>query len=252
MKKLDYFLTAAVLSIAVLSGCSAGANTGNSTVQNENSISQAEASDTQEGKVITDYAIVEYAELADTLKTLTDSADWIAKVEVTAVTASSDGTYTEITPNVLETYQGSYDGQTLCVHDCIMPYADAPASQESSGDEAAMYHYDHAGNYIPQTGDVLLFFGTEKDGSYWEQYSYQGMFLLRDGGYVNQALGCDSDPLAEDLQTLSGAKTVDIPAEFTRTENDTAYTFQNRNAQTVSVPEQTMTDAVQGFLNGTA
>lgn len=57
MKKLDYFLTAAVLSIAVLSGCSAGTNTGNSTVQNE-SISQAEASGTQEGKVITDYAIV--------------------------------------------------------------------------------------------------------------------------------------------------------------------------------------------------
>ena len=56
MKKLDYFLTAAVLSIAVLSGCSAGTNAGNSTVQNE-SISQAEASGTQEGKVITDYAI---------------------------------------------------------------------------------------------------------------------------------------------------------------------------------------------------
>ena len=138
MKKLDYFLTAAVLSIAVLSGCSAGANAGNSTVQNESSISQAEASDTQEGEVITDYAIVEYAELADTLKALTDGADWIAKVEVTAVTASSDGTYTEITPNVLETYQGSYDGQTLCVPDCIMPYADTPASQESSGDETAI------------------------------------------------------------------------------------------------------------------
>lgn len=57
MKKLDYFLTAAVLSIAVLSGCSAGTNTGNSTVQNESSISQAEASGTQEGEVITDYAI---------------------------------------------------------------------------------------------------------------------------------------------------------------------------------------------------
>ena len=57
MKKLDYFLTAAVLSIAVLSGCSAGTNNGNSTVQNE-SISQTETSGTQEGKVITDYAIV--------------------------------------------------------------------------------------------------------------------------------------------------------------------------------------------------
>lgn len=56
MKKLDYFLTAAVLSIAVLSGCSAGTNTGNSTVQNE-SISQTETSGTQEGEVITDYAI---------------------------------------------------------------------------------------------------------------------------------------------------------------------------------------------------
>ncbi len=58
MKKLDYFLTAAVLSIAVLSGCSAVTNTGNSTVQNESSISQVETSGTQEGKVITDYAIV--------------------------------------------------------------------------------------------------------------------------------------------------------------------------------------------------
>ena len=58
MKKLDYFLTAAVLSIAVLSGCSAGTNTGNSTVQNESSISQTETSGTQEGEVITDYAIV--------------------------------------------------------------------------------------------------------------------------------------------------------------------------------------------------
>ena len=251
MKKLDFFLTAAVLSIAVLSGCSAGTNTGNSTMQNESSISQTEASGTQEGKVITDCAIVEYVQLANTLQALTESADWIAKVQVQSVSAAPSSTYTRITPEVLETYRGDYAGQTLCLTDCVLPYPDTPAYKNTDcreyGDDTAMYYYDHAGNYLPQEGDILLFFGTLRDDNYWEVNDYQGMFLLQDGKYSNLALGYGKELLADDLKTLSGAEVTEIPETFSRTENGYTYTFQNRNAQTVSVPEQVLIDAIQAF-----
>lgn len=241
MKQWNYILTAAVLCIAILSGCAAGENANSSTTQ----------TDMPEGKVVLDCAEVEYVQLANTLQALTESADWIAKVQVQSVSAAPSSTYTRITPEVLETYRGDYAGQTLCLTDCVLPYPDTPAYKNTDcreyGDDTAMYYYDHAGNYLPQEGDILLFFGTLRDDNYWEVNDYQGMFLLQDGKYSNLALGYGKELLADDLKTLSGAEVTEIPETFSRTENGYTYTFQNRNAQTVSVPEQVLIDAIQAF-----
>ncbi len=242
MRSQRYFAAAAAFCLALLAGC--GGETG----------STAERS-VQEGKSLQSRTIVDMADEADTLQKLAEQADWIAKIQVESLsTVERDTAHTQIVPKVLETYKGSYDGQTLDISGGILPYAETKAYQSTdrheSGDETALFYACWSENYVPQEGDVLLFFGDTQNSAntYYELYSYQGMFLLEDGSYTNQALRTGTHKLADDLQKLQGAAAADIPETFTRTENGFRYTFENWGTQTVAVPEQSMEDAIKTYL----
>lgn len=254
MKKCIAIISSAAFYTSILFGCGSKTVTG--------------------GLVLTATTTSDYAELAYNVEELTEKSDFIAKVQVQETSGyvypDSDMIYTQITPEVLEIYKGDYNEEKLELRGGYMTYADyhsAPIFQEedvTSFDtskytekelETAMIYYNVADNYIPQTGDTLLYFGVRSDnGNYQTTYDYQGLFCLKDGAWTNQALTVDGDwqePLATDLLTLSGAAAVDAGQQaVTQTIDGITYTYSKSNHETmVAVPNKALIAAIQGSVS---
>ena len=256
MKKYGFSLLALASCAALLSGCGENAN------------STAEGSTaSKEGVVLLASSEAEFAETADTLQELAASSDFIAKVKVTEADAyvypNTDAINTKITPEILELYKGTYDGEALDLCGGYMRYSDyysAPIFQEEGWNtpdtsayteeelKTAQIYWDWCNNYVPAVGDTILFFGKESDNNtYTLTNSYQGLFRLAEGNWINQALEAGgADALANDLLTLSGAAAVADTPTVTFTCDGITYTKQKANHEAVvSIPEETLLDAVK-------
>ena len=76
-----------------------------------------ESTQTQKGLVLTVSSTADFVDQATTLQELIDSSDIVAKVNVQKVDScvykGTDSVVTSITPEILEIYKGTYNGETF-------------------------------------------------------------------------------------------------------------------------------------------
>lgn len=253
MKRIAFFVLPITITTALLLGCS------NNTTQSA-----------RKGIVFNASSQADFNELASTLNDLENKSIFIAKVSVeeahSYVYPNSDDIYTQITPNVLEIYKGSYNNEKLELYGGEMLYTDyynalSDEDKEMNSFDTSKYsqneidsarvYWNFCNLYVPQVGDTLLYFGVRSDdGNYYVSYDYQGVFLLQDGNYVNQALIVDQnnwqEPLVTDLLSLTETKIVDSTENLVRTIDNVEYTYHQDSYSTmVAIPENTLIRAIQ-------
>lgn len=105
--------------------------------------------------------------------------------------------YTNLTPEIINIYKGSFNNELLTVSGGYMnykKYANSPEIIKEFGHaldtseysekelETAEIYYDLYGNYIPEIGDKLIFFGirdrNNETENYYVTYSNQGIFYV--------------------------------------------------------------------------
>lgn len=255
MKKAFVFCMAVLSGAALLAGCGAS---GESAASPENT-----------GVLLTAKTTSDLEEVAYTLTDLVEASDFIATVQVaeTHEYVYPDTTYiqTQITPQVLTVYKGTYNGEFLEIEGGCMDYNDytsAPIFQQESIqtfdvssysveelDTARVYEARNNG-YVPQAGDTLLFFGKQADAdTYYVTYGYQGVFVLQDGSWYNPGLVVEEndwqEPLVTDLLTRSGAAVVESPAASVQTIGERIYTLPSSDYDTILIiPEETLLTAI--------
>lgn len=182
----------------------------------------------------------DYAELAHSLDELINASDIIAEAEVAETSSyvpdDSIMIYTSLKLENVKCFKGEYDGSALDVDGGYMKLKDYKGSKgvhEVMGDvnsENALsarltdeepeqeIYYNCDNIYTPEAGDRILFFGQKNDnGKYYITYSYQGLFVLKDNVWQNQALQLEhlnfTEPLVKDIikkiastKVISGVK----------------------------------------------
>lgn len=257
-KKLAYLLVPA-LCLGALAGCGEAQQTDSTA-------------DTKTGVMLCEKTDADFSKCADSLEKLVAHSDFIAELKVTAADAyvypDSDIISTAITPEILTLYKGSYNGEQLHMSGGIISYQEYCSalvfqqegipqwdlSSQYSADElaSARIYSDFCGNYVPQVGDTLLFFGVKDDqGGYYVTHDYQGLFRLDEGNWTNQALEIQADwqePLATDLLTLSGAALTDTPAPNTYTFDEIRYEApRSENTSALSIPQTALQNTIDTF-----
>lgn len=191
---------------------------------NEEEISQAETAMSIEHNVIHSYSVAaDIAKIADTLEELIADSDFIAEVKVKGVSSSFENDSilinTEITPEIIKTYKGEYNGNLLILCGGYMNYKEYANSSniintlgkpidtskftEEELENGEIY-FDWFNTYIPEVGDTLVYFGKEMDtGDYYITNSYQGLFRCDGDKVSNQAFSINNsgytESIAEDL-----------------------------------------------------
>ncbi len=209
-------LTGVFASITLLlTGCgNAAADSGENSTAEKNS---------HDNVIYLAKAEADYAHVAKSMDELVSDSDWIAEIRVTDVSScvfeGTDEIHTLITPEVIQTYYGSYDGGTLEVYGGYMNYKaymdEAFMSKYDTFDvgdiseeklETGEIYYNACNSHIPEKGETLLFFGRQKeDGSgYVVTNNYQGLFLCDGDTLTNPALIVEDasgwqEPLVEDI-----------------------------------------------------
>ncbi len=264
MKNYRTLALASTLCFALLSTACGSSNTTDSSSKTADN-----------GVVLTAKSDADLVHQASTLQELIDDSDFIAKVKVTKVTSSvyqdTDSVLTSITPEILELYKGTYQGETLDMYGGYISYSDyqsAPIFQEDGASQpfdvssysekeidTAQVYWDWCNVYIPTADDTILYFGKQSDdNSFMLTNAYQGLFRLEGGNWTNQALvtgtASQQEPLVTDLLTLSGASTADCPdTGMTQTIDAVTYTYPKSDYDTmVSIPESSLITAIQGDI----
>ncbi|MDD6449050.1 MAG: hypothetical protein PUF78_04950 [Lachnospiraceae bacterium] len=150
----------------------------------------------------------DYNKLAMNLSQLVSDSDLIVKIKVKAVKSfvNDNGMIqTEVTPEVLKTLKGNYDGQKMYVNGGEMLYSEYTANEiiqkslagheDPSGNAAQKYVKQTVDNqYILTPGEEYIFFAQKRadSGLYFSTYAYQGTFKLTNGKVENQAITKDS------------------------------------------------------------
>lgn len=231
-----------------------------------------ESTQTQKGIVLTVSSTADFVDQATTLQELIDSSDIVAKVNVQKVDScvykGTDSVVTSITPEILEIYKGTYNGETFDMYGGYIScaeYQNAPIFQEnddalpfdtSSYSESeinnAQLYWDWCNVYIPSAGDTLLYFGKVSDNNnFFLTNAYQGLFHLEDGNWTNQALITGSQTqqelLVTDLLNISGSSAVESPQTgISKTIDAITYTYPGSDYDTmISIPESALTEAIQ-------
>lgn len=231
-----------------------------------------ESTQTQKGLVLTVSSTADFVDQATTLQELIDSSDIVAKVNVQKVDScvykGTDSVVTSITPEILEIYKGTYNGETFDMYGGYIScaeYQNAPIFQEnddalpfdtSSYSESeinnAQLYWDWCNVYIPSAGDTLLYFGKVSDNNnFFLTNAYQGLFHLEDGNWTNQALITGSqtqqEMLVTDLLNISGSSAVESPQTgISKTIDAITYTYPGSDYDTmISIPESALTEAIQ-------
>lgn len=152
---------------------------------------------------------------------LIDTADLIVKIKVKETRGFVGDNYlinTEITPQVIETYKGTYNGEKLYVNGGKMLYEEYiqnehikktfEGHENPNETECSKYVEQSVDNaYIVTAGDEYIFFAKKNDdGELYALYAYQGTFKLQNGKVQNTALSAD-EPLYESLSTEFGGTT---------------------------------------------
>lgn len=220
MKRLSLFLSAlGCLSLILSSGCE------NNTKTAKTESSQGENVQSIEHNVINSLsADAELVKTAQSFEELADASDFIAEVKITDTSSFvPEGTIkicTEMTPEIIKTYKGEYNGNSLIITGGYMNCREYAMSEEffsmpknpmdvskftEEELETGEIYFNWLNNYIPDPGDTLIFFGCEAtDGNYYVTYDYQGIFLGENDTISNQALVMNdnsgyTEPLVKDL-----------------------------------------------------
>lgn len=261
MKQKHTIILTSVLCISLLSGC------GNATATDSKSSAE------KEGVVLTASSEADFTELASTLDELIASSDFIAKVKVTETSAyvypETDMIDTLITPEILEIYKGSYNGEKLELCGGYMSYKDYYSAPVFQGEDAwhtfdasayteeeletAQVYWDWCNSYVPVADDTIIFFGNLLDtGNYYLTNGYQGLFRLNGDSWTNQAIANDDsyqDPLADDLLSLSGAESVSCDTATTFRQNEITYTLpKSAYDSVIAIPEDTLTTRISDYI----
>lgn len=238
--KINRIFTAGLLicSLLLSAGCSSDST---ADVNDSQTVQKAEHNVVSSAKSYADYV-----KLADTLEELISESDFIAEVKVTDTSSyiwpDTDMIYTLLTPEVINVYKGTYNNELLNVGGGYMNYKEYANSPEVIKDfghaldtsqyteeelKTAEFYYDKCGNYIPEVGDTLIYFGIrDRNGdteNYFITYTFQGLFLCDGDSVSNQALeingsGGFTEPLAKDLmQKFSSAQTASLQDELSET-----------------------------------
>ena len=96
---------------------------------------------------------------------------------------------------------------------------------------------DWQNNYVPEIGDRLLFFGKKgTDDMYHVTHSYQGLFVMKDNTWQNQALEYMHDNFTEPLVK-------DIIKKITSTKIlDNVKSLFNNHEKIIGIPANKFTD----------
>ena len=222
---------------------------------------QTTDNNTSKAEVLTEHNVVSFAKTeadiakcAYTLEELYNASDFVAEVKITDTSSfiwpDTDMIYTNLTPEIINIYKGSFNNELLTVSGGYMnykKYANSPEIIKEFGHaldtseysekelETAEIYYDLYGNYIPEIGDKLIFFGirdrNNETENYYVTYSNQGIFLCDNNGTIsNQALLVDdngfTEPLAKDLTKL-----------FNNTEKHKQKNMLNETSTVLNIPK---------------
>lgn len=238
--KINRIFTAGLLICSLLLSAGCGSDS-TADISDSQAVQKAEHNVVNVAKSYADYA-----ELADTLEELISESDFIAEVKVTDTSSyiwpDTDMIYTLLTPEVINVYKGTYNNELLNVGGGYMNYKEYANSPEVIKDfgraldtsqyteeelKTAEIYYDLCGNYIPEVGDKLIYFGIrDRNGdtdNYFITYTFQGLFLCNGDSVSNHGLeingsGGFTEPLAKDLmQKFSGTQTSSLQSELSET-----------------------------------
>lgn len=160
----------------------------------------------------------DYNKLAMNFSELVSASDLIVKVKVqdTRAFINDEGMIqTEISPKILETYKGIYDGQKLYVNGGEMLYEEYSGNEivkklvaghenpNADEENTSKYVRQNVDNqYIFYPGDEYIFFASrrEDNGLFFSQYAYQGTFKVSNGVVENIAV--TGEPLQENISEI--------------------------------------------------
>lgn len=255
MKRFPFMLSILTcLSMTLATGCQESA--GNSTAEIQ--------SDTQqpEHNIVYSYSsTADLAKVAYNLDELVEASDFIAEVRVKETSSFVAGDTiminTKITPEIIKTYKGEYNGNSLIIGGGYMNCKEYAMSVDASDMpknpvdiskftkdelENGEVYFNWLNNYIPEKDDTIIYFGYENDdGDYNVTYSYQGVFLCKNNNVSNQALCINEHDFTEPLVK-------DLSSTFSKTSE--ISTFSSRTVESkevLSIPENEFTAKLESF-----
>lgn len=225
-RKLSILISVFMLSMAFV-GCenktgSAEEKDTNTTVKADGVIEEKMESETTDVsnreiafEVVSNF---DYNALAMNFSELVSASDLIVKIKVldTKPFINDEGMIqTEISPEILEIYKGTYEGQKLYVNGGEMPYEEYSNNETIkklvAGHENPNGDEDNSGKYVRQnvdnqyifhSGDEYIFFASKRgdSGLFFSQYAYQGTFKISDGVVENAAI--TDEPLQDNISQI--------------------------------------------------
>lgn len=195
-----------------------------------------DGADVQHNVIFTAKSMPDYAHIAGSVAELAEDSDFIAEIKVKNIASyvypHSDEIHTQVTPEIIQLYKGSYQDQPLDVYGGYMDYTDYVDQAFSSQYDtlhvdglteeelqSGEVYYNLCNCHIPEIGDTLLFFGTiSEDGSQIAvTNTYQGLFLCDGDTLTNPALIVENssgwqEPLVQDILQQCSDVTIAAPA----------------------------------------
>jgi hypothetical protein len=159
-------------------------------------------------------SVGDYKHVAESLQRLYDDVDIVMEVEVLTKKSyiESQGIYSEITVDVLETYKGEYDKRyPICVAAGTVPYSEYTSAvsqveklfipEEERKNPPDFISSSADGVCEPEVGDRFIVFSifNEYTSHYIIQNNFQGLFKVNGDFFEDMAVTYNLSGLAEDI-----------------------------------------------------
>lgn len=213
-----------VVSFVIVSLCGCNKTIKTNEVISNNSSETIPADNTEEIQNTNKLALTitsqsDFIKLAFSLSELYKDSDIVCEIKVKEVNPYIDGNgriYTEVIPEVVNIFKGTYNNESFHILGGRMNYSEYMSNEvvkrkfegktdNNSIDEELLNKdviYIADNGYVYSVGDQYIFFGmTNPNGSgYIQSYGYQGSYKIESNKISNKALK-DEDPLNKDINS---------------------------------------------------